>query len=76
MVAERGVGFIALPNLVAGRAVVPERLQSFTPEQLFEDWMGAGAEQLPALAAVRAAVRGPDAADRAAERALAWLGAA
>lgn len=69
----RGVKFIALPNLIAGRPVVPELLQRFSSEELVDAWMGATTAQLPELAAVREAVRGPGAAERAAERVLAAL---
>lgn len=69
----RGVRHIALPNLIAGRAVVPELLQRFTAAELVDAWMGAGEAQRAGLAEVRAAVRGPLAAGRAAERGLACL---
>ena len=61
----RGVDFMALPNLVLGRQVVPELLQDFTAADLADAWEARGDQA--DLAEVRAALKGPGARDRIAE---------
>ncbi len=68
----RGVEHIALPNILAGEAVVPEHIQRLDPATLAEDLLAvAGDPELPGrLAAVRATLGEPGAAGRAARVAL------
>ncbi len=65
----RHISWIALPNLVAGRAVVPEFIQHLDPEVLAEAWIAAAdSDQRQALAGVRGVLAGEDAVARAADR--------
>ncbi len=69
MVLVKGVDHMALPNLVAGRTIVPELVQRFDAETLCDEWQGVwgDAVQADALAGVREALGGRGAAARAAE---------
>ncbi len=70
-----GVRHVALPNLVAGRTVVPEHIQFLDPDRLADDWLRAATDdaQRAALAEVRRAVRRPEGAPHPAERLAALL---
>ena len=66
----RGIKHIALPNILAGRAVVPEFVQHFTPDRLAEAVLA-----LPDAQAVDLSAVGPGgAAARAADTLLEFLG--
>jgi lipid-A-disaccharide synthase len=74
------VPHIALPNLVAGRRIVPELVQAeCTPERIASELLGylsdpgRAAETRRALGEVRSKLRGDGAFDRAAEAVLAEL---
>jgi lipid-A-disaccharide synthase len=68
----KGIEHIALPNILAGRAVVPEHIQHLEPAALARDLLAvAGDPELPSrLAAVKAALGEPGASMRAARAAL------
>ena len=68
----RGIDHIALPNILAGSAVVPEHIQDLDPAVLARDLLAVAADpELPdRLAAVRAALGEPGASIRAAQAAL------
>jgi lipid-A-disaccharide synthase len=72
----RHVRWIGLPNLIAGRQVVPEFIQHLVPATLARAWQDAAVDptQPPALAEVRQALAGGGAVDRAADRVIAALG--
>ncbi len=72
----RDVRHIGLPNLVAGRPVVPEFIQHLDGETLAQAWLDAATDtdQPPALAQVRQALAGEGAVVRAADRVIAALG--
>ncbi len=75
-----GVRWIGLPNIVAGRSVVPELIQgAFTPEAVRRELLALCADgpareaQLSAFSGIRDALGGNGATARAAARAAAWL---
>jgi lipid-A-disaccharide synthase len=75
-----GTDWIALPNLIAGAAVVPEFVQRLDPATLAAPvitWLadpGARADAVEGLAGVRAALGPPGVAGRAATATLEALG--
>jgi lipid-A-disaccharide synthase len=66
----RHVRWIGLPNLVAGRAIVPEFIQHLDAQILAKAWHDAAGdrEQIAALGQVRLALAGDQAVSRAADR--------
>jgi len=68
----RGIEHIALPNILAGTAVVPEHIQVLEPTVLARDLLAVAADpELPdRLAAVRAVLGEPGASIRAAQAVL------
>lgn len=75
----RGVRHIGMPNLLAGREVVPEAVQRLDPARLADpvvEWLrdpGAAEATRAGLAAVRASLGPPGASRRAAEAVAAML---
>ncbi len=68
----RGISHIALPNILAGREVVPEHIQHLDPAALARDLLAAAADPkvVEDLASVKASLGEPGAARRAAAAAL------
>ncbi len=72
----RDIQWIGLPNLVAGRAIVPEFIQKLDPETIAQAWLDVAEneEQRASLDRVRLALAGDQAVRCAVDRVIAAFG--
>ena len=65
--------YVALPNVLAGRPLVPEHLQDLDPDRIFDDLcrVVGTREQVPR--AILDALRGPESFGLVADEVMAWL---